>query len=520
VTPIRIAFLLSGSGTTLENLLRHIDMGTVPGRVVVVLRPRGRARARPRARYGVPALVVDAAPADGAAFDAAVEAALRPHAPDLVVMGGFLSLWRLPPEWKGRVLNVHPSLLPSFGGKGFYGDRVHQAVIDAGGKVTGCTVHLVDDAYDQGPIVAQAAVVVEDDDTAATLGHRVQEAERRLFPACIRLFAEGRLRVEGRRVRVLPAAAGREPPSAAPVAAPRDAGKRCDRVMADPPPSGGPAAGAGGPAEAGGPAGSGGPPPDPLRARVRALAQDSLRRDAPTAWFETLYAEAGADATRIPWADLAPNPDLVAWTARPGALAGARTAVVVGCGLGHDAEHLARHGLDVTAFDIAPSAVAGPAGCTRQPGALRVATSRAARSLSAARSTSSSRSTWRRCPPACGRCRRRHAALLRPAASSSSRACATTVRRPAVRQATGRPPASTRGWLASGQARAGGAVRQTADASDLIVRGSGVSAARPDGRGRRPGRERRAQSPCHAGPASAWPSARGPRLRSPKPQAR
>ena len=97
------------------------------------------------------------------------------------------------------------SLLPAFGGKGCYGDRVHQAVLDAGVKVTGCTVHLVDDEYDQGPIIAQAAVVVEDTDTAETLAHRVQDAERRLFPACIRLFAEGRLRVEGRRVRVLPA---------------------------------------------------------------------------------------------------------------------------------------------------------------------------------------------------------------------------------------------------------------------------------------------------------------------------
>lgn len=102
----------------------------------------------------------------------------------------------------------------------------------------------------------------------------------------------------------------------------------------------------------------GGPPADDLRARVRALAQDALRRDAPTAWFEALYAEAGTDARRIPWADLAPNPDLVAWTARPGAFEGARTAAVVGCGLGHDAEHLARLGLDVTAFDVSPSAVA------------------------------------------------------------------------------------------------------------------------------------------------------------------
>ena len=106
------------------------------------------------------------------------------------------------------------------------------------------------------------------------------------------------------------------------------------------------------------PSPAGGPPPDAVRAHVRALAQDALRRDAPTAWFEALYAEAGADTTRIPWADLAPNADLVAWTGQPGALAGARTAAVIGCGLGHDAEHLARLGLDVTAFDVSPSAVA------------------------------------------------------------------------------------------------------------------------------------------------------------------
>jgi phosphoribosylglycinamide formyltransferase-1 len=206
-TPIRIAFLLSGSGTTLENLLRHVDMGTVPGKVVVVLsdRPGVRGLERARAR-GIPAVVVERrAYREQAAFDAAVEAALRPHTPDLVAMGGFLSLWKIPADLAGRVMNVHPSLLPSFCGKGFYGDHVHRAVIDSGVRVTGCTVHLVDDEYDHGPIVAQAAVVVEDEDTPETLAHRVQEAERRLFPACIRLFAEGRLQVDGRRVRVLPA---------------------------------------------------------------------------------------------------------------------------------------------------------------------------------------------------------------------------------------------------------------------------------------------------------------------------
>jgi formyltetrahydrofolate-dependent phosphoribosylglycinamide formyltransferase len=205
---LRIAFLLSGSGTTLENLFERIEAGDVPGEVVLVASDRPGAGGLERARRrGVPTAVVERrAYRDGAAFDAAMSAAVRPFAPDLVVMGGFLSLWRLPPDLHGRVMNVHPSLLPAFGGKGLYGERVHRSVLDAGVKVTGCTVHFVDDEYDHGPIVAQAAVLVEDGDTPETLAHRVQDAERRLYPACIRLFAEGRLAVEGRRVRVLPPA--------------------------------------------------------------------------------------------------------------------------------------------------------------------------------------------------------------------------------------------------------------------------------------------------------------------------
>lgn len=203
---LRVAFFLSGSGTTLENILHHADAGQLPIEIVVVLsdRPGTRGIERARAR-GISTVVVDRSGwRDQAAFDAAVADAIRPHAPDLVVMGGFLRLWHVPPEWRGRVLNVHPSLLPAFGGKGFYGEHVHRAVIDAGVRVTGCTVHFVDDEYDHGPIVAQAAVLVEDADTPTTLAHRVQEGERRIYPACIRLFAEGRLQIEGRRVRVLP----------------------------------------------------------------------------------------------------------------------------------------------------------------------------------------------------------------------------------------------------------------------------------------------------------------------------
>ena len=202
--PLRVAFLLSGSGTTLENLLRHVDMGSVPATVVLVVsdRPGVRGLDRAKSRGIATAVVERRAYKDAAAFDAAMDAAIRPHAPDLVAMGGFLRLWRPPPELRGRVLNVHPSLLPAFGGKGLYGERVQRAVLDAGVKVTGCTVHFVDDEYDHGPIVAQAAVVVEDADTPDTLAHRVQAAERRLYPACIRLFAEGRLVVKDGRVRV------------------------------------------------------------------------------------------------------------------------------------------------------------------------------------------------------------------------------------------------------------------------------------------------------------------------------
>ena len=356
--PLRIAFLLSGSGTTLENLFRHIDMGIVKGSVVVVLSDRANVHGLDRARArGIPTAVVERkAWADVASFSGAVEAAIRPHAPDLVVMGGFLSLWRVPSDWKGRVLNVHPSLIPAFCGKGFYGDRLHRAVLESGVKVTGCTIHFVDDEYDHGPIVAQAAVVVEDADTPETLAHRVQDAERRIFPACIRLFQEGRLAIEGRHVRVLPGpdrasatGARAEPSTSGPVRESAAIAAAGPRLRMPAPKTAAP----GKPV----PRSSGTPALDEARARVRALAHEALRVDRPTDWFERLYQEAGNDAGKVPWADLVPNPALVAWAERPHALHRMKTAVVVGCGLGHDAEFLARRGLDVTAFDVSATAI-------------------------------------------------------------------------------------------------------------------------------------------------------------------
>ena len=119
-------------------------------------------------------------------------------------MAGFTCLLRIPLTFAGRVINIHPALLPEFGGRGFYGRKVHAAVLAAGVARSGCTVHYCDNEYDHGPIILQEAVPVEDDDTPDTLAARVQALERRLVPDAIRLFASGRLSVEVRRVRIHP----------------------------------------------------------------------------------------------------------------------------------------------------------------------------------------------------------------------------------------------------------------------------------------------------------------------------
>jgi phosphoribosylglycinamide formyltransferase-1 len=121
---------------------------------------------------------------------------------ELVCLGGWLCLLELPAKWSGRVMNIHPALLPAFGGAGLYGDRVHRAVLEHGAKVSGCTVHFVDGTYDTGPIILQRCCPVKEGDTPGTLAHRVFEEEKVAYPEAIRLFGAGRLRVEGRRVVV------------------------------------------------------------------------------------------------------------------------------------------------------------------------------------------------------------------------------------------------------------------------------------------------------------------------------
>jgi formyltetrahydrofolate-dependent phosphoribosylglycinamide formyltransferase len=204
-SPLRLAVLLSGGGRTLQNFLDLSAEGELLAEVVKVASSRSDAYGLVRAqKAGVPTSVVSRKDyADTESFSDDLSEELRSCEPDLVAMAGFLSYYRIPDDFQNRIMNIHPALLPSFGGQGYYGDAVHEAVLDYGCKVSGCTVHFADNVYDHGPIIAQKSVPVREDDDVHSLADRVFEREKEAYPEAINLFAEGRLRVEERRVRIL-----------------------------------------------------------------------------------------------------------------------------------------------------------------------------------------------------------------------------------------------------------------------------------------------------------------------------
>ena len=187
-TPIRAAVLLSGSGRTLENFLQARDEGRLPVEIAAVVSSRRDVRGVDVARdAGLPLGIFRRADHPGlAAHNAAINAWLQPHAPRLILLAGYLC-WYQRPDWlDGAVLNIHPALLPAYGGKGMYGHHVHEAVLAAGETETGCTVHHVSDEYDAGSIIAQSRVPVLPTDTPDTLAARVFAAECALYPEAIR----------------------------------------------------------------------------------------------------------------------------------------------------------------------------------------------------------------------------------------------------------------------------------------------------------------------------------------------
>ena len=189
---LRLAVLLSGSGRTLENLLDWIAAGRLAATVEMVVSSREDVRGVGIAeRAGIPVTVLTPTGRGRADWSSAIFDACRTIQPDLVVMAGFLHLVQIPADFTGRVINIHPALLPAFGGKGFHGMHVHRAVIQRGCTVSGCTVHLVDNEYDHGRILLQQTVPVLRDDTAESLAARVFAAECAALPEAIARFAAG-----------------------------------------------------------------------------------------------------------------------------------------------------------------------------------------------------------------------------------------------------------------------------------------------------------------------------------------
>ncbi len=204
-----MAVLLSGSGRTLQNFIELSDSGYLKADVSGVISSRPDAYGVQRAKQaGIPNCVISPGKFDDThSFSQTITAALSQWEPELIAMAGFLSFYKIPPQLTNKVMNIHPALLPAFGGKGYYGDKVHRAVLEYGCKISGCTVHFANNKYDHGPVILQKAVPVAETEDTHSLAAKVFEIECELYPQAINLFAEKRLKVSGRRVKILDKAA-------------------------------------------------------------------------------------------------------------------------------------------------------------------------------------------------------------------------------------------------------------------------------------------------------------------------
>ncbi len=204
MTNLPIAVLISGGGTTLKNLIRHKQTGKLPVDFRLVISSRRNSAGLAFATEATidTAVVSRRAFSDPSAHSEAVFSICRLRGVQLVVMGGYLDHLMIPEDFENRVINIHPSLIPAFSGHGFYGIRVHQAALEHGVKLSGCTVHFVDNEFDHGPIIAQRACPAMATDTAEDLQRRVFELECQLYPEVIAAIATGRVTIDGRQVTV------------------------------------------------------------------------------------------------------------------------------------------------------------------------------------------------------------------------------------------------------------------------------------------------------------------------------
>lgn len=201
---VKIAVLVSGGGTNMQAIIDEIEKGNIKGNIEIVISSKDTAFALTRAaNYGIEGVCIgkDNFP-DAHKKTEEIMRILEEKKIELVVLAGYMSILdnKLIEKYENRMINIHPSLIPSFCGKGYYGTKVHEAALEYGVKVSGATVHFVDEGTDTGPIILQEAIEVKTEDTVETLAQRVLEVEHRIFPKAIKLFCEGKLIVEGRRV--------------------------------------------------------------------------------------------------------------------------------------------------------------------------------------------------------------------------------------------------------------------------------------------------------------------------------
>ena len=198
-----IGVLVSGSGSNLQAIIDAVETGSIDARIALVIADRPGVFALERAeKHGIKALCVSRKGKDAAALNAAILKELEEAGVELVVLAGFLSILDagIVARYKNAIMNIHPALIPSFCGEGYYGMHVHEAAVRYGVKVSGATVHFVDEGTDTGPIILQECVKVYPADDAHALAERVLKVEHKLLPEAVRLFVNGRIRIEGRRV--------------------------------------------------------------------------------------------------------------------------------------------------------------------------------------------------------------------------------------------------------------------------------------------------------------------------------
>ncbi|MEN3008671.1 phosphoribosylglycinamide formyltransferase [Pseudothermotoga sp.] len=206
MSKLSLGVLVSGTGSNMVAIARKCSTQEIPATVSVVISSRENAPALEKAKsFGIPTYVVRKKDfKDQVEYESKMIEILNSYGVDLVVLAGFLNI--LSPHFvsafRWRIMNVHPSLIPAFCGPGYYGMKVHEAVLQYGVKITGVTIHFVDESVDGGPIILQKAVEVLDEDTPETLAERVKNVEHELLPQAIKLFAEGRLKIVGRRVLI------------------------------------------------------------------------------------------------------------------------------------------------------------------------------------------------------------------------------------------------------------------------------------------------------------------------------